>query len=64
LIGDLHRAALHSARDGQTALTNLFSGRPARGLMNRLMREIGPMSDAAPAFPTAGGALAPQRKLI
>jgi nitronate monooxygenase len=59
LISDLHRAALRSARDDQTALTNLFSGRPARGLMNRLMREIGPMSDAAPAFPTAGGALAP-----
>ena len=38
---------------------NLFSGRPARGLMNRVMREVGPMSDLAPAFPTAGGALAP-----
>ena len=59
LISDLHRAALGSARDDSTALTNLFSGRPARGLMNRIMREIGPMSDLAPAFPTAGGALAP-----
>jgi nitronate monooxygenase len=59
LITDLHRAALRDASDSQTALTNLFSGRPARGLMNRLMREIGPMSDQAPAFPTAGGALAP-----
>ena len=59
LISDLHRAALRSAGDDQTALTNLFSGRPARGLMNRLMREVGPLSDAAPAFPTAGGALAP-----
>lgn len=59
LVSDLHRAALVEARDDQTALTNLFSGRPARGLMNRLMREAGPMSDAAPAFPTAGGALAP-----
>lgn len=58
LITDLHRAALRAARDDQTALTNLFSGRPARGLLNRLMREIGPMSGAAPAFPTAGGALA------
>ncbi len=59
LISDLHRAALRDARDDGTALTNLFSGRPARGLVNRVMREIGPMSDAAPAFPTAGGALAP-----
>jgi nitronate monooxygenase len=59
LITDLHRAALGTARDDRTALTNVFSGRPARGLMNRVMREVGPMSDEAPAFPTAGGALAP-----
>jgi nitronate monooxygenase len=59
LINPLHRAALHVARDDQTALTNVFSGRPARGLMNRVMREVGPMSDVAPVFPTAGNALAP-----
>ncbi len=59
LISDLHRTALEAARDDGTALTNLFSGRPARGLMNRIMREIGPMSEMAPAFPMAGGALAP-----
>ena len=29
--------------------------------MNRLMREVGPISDKAPAFPLAGGALAPLR---
>jgi nitronate monooxygenase len=58
-IGDLHRAALRAARDDGTALTNLFTGRPARGLVNRLMREVGPMFGLAPAFPTAGGALAP-----
>ena len=61
LISDLHRAALAAATDEETALTNLISGRPARGLLNRLMRKIGPMSDMAPAFPTAGGALAPLR---
>ncbi len=59
LISDLHRKALGDARDDGTALTNLFSGRPARGLLNRVMRDIGPMSDLAPAFPTAGQALAP-----
>ncbi len=59
LITELHRAALADAADDRTALTNLFTGRPARGLINRLMREVGPMSDLAPAFPTAGGALAP-----
>ena len=59
LITELHRAALRTARDNQTALTNVFSGRPARGLVNRVMREVGPMSDGAPAFPTAASALAP-----
>jgi nitronate monooxygenase len=56
-----HRAALCSAAAEDTALTNLFSGRPARGIVNRLMRELGPMNPAAPAFPLAGGSLAPLR---
>ena len=56
-----HREALKVGRDDGTALTNLFTGRPARGILNRLMREIGPISDQAPAFPTAGSALAPLR---
>jgi nitronate monooxygenase len=58
-VSALHRAALASATDDGTALTNLFTGRPARGLINRVMREAGPMSADAPAFPTAGGALVP-----
>ncbi len=57
----LHRRALENAADDNTAVTNLFTGRPARGLMNRVMREVGPMSPLAPAFPLAGGALAPLR---
>jgi nitronate monooxygenase len=57
----LHQAALRAATDSQTALTNLFTGRPARGIVNRIMREIGPVNAAAPAFPTAGGALMPLR---
>jgi len=61
-ISDLHRAALDEASDDGTALTNLFSGRPARGLLNRVMREVGPMSPDAAPFPTAGGALAPLKK--
>jgi nitronate monooxygenase len=56
-----HRAALKSARDDGTALTNLMTGRPARGFVNRVMREIGPMAEVAPAFPLAAGALAPLR---
>ena len=61
LISDLHRVALRAAGDDRTAVTNVFSGRPARGLVNRVMREIGPMSDLPSAFPTAGRALAPLR---
>jgi len=57
----LHRAALKSERAEHTALTNLFTGRPARGIMNRLMRELGPMSALAPAFPLAAAAIAPLR---
>jgi nitronate monooxygenase len=60
-IPAVHRAALEHAGDDSTALTNVFTGRPARGVMNRIMREIGPLTDIAPAFPTAGGALAPLR---
>ena len=59
LISDLHRRALCAAGDDSTAVTNLFSGKPARGLMNRIMHEKGPMSDLVPAYPTAGNALAP-----
>ncbi len=54
-----HRQALRDAADHTTALTNIFSGRPARGLLNRAMRELGPLTRDAPAFPLAGHALAP-----
>lgn len=57
----IHRAALLSPAAAHTALTNLFSGRPARGIVNRLMRELGPISPLAPAFPTATTAVAPLR---
>ncbi|WP_323897533.1 NAD(P)H-dependent flavin oxidoreductase [Aeromonas allosaccharophila] len=57
----LHRAVLQSPQGQLTALTNLFSGRPARGIVNRLMRELGPLSEFAPHFPYASGALAPLR---
>jgi len=58
----VHRAALKSGPAARhTALTNLFTGRPARGIVNRIMRELGPMSPAAPAFPSATSAIAPLR---
>lgn len=60
-IPEYHRAALAAARDDGTMVTNLFTGRPARGLANRLMREQGPLSSGIPPFPLAGGALTPLR---
>lgn len=60
-ITAVHRAALKSVAARHTALTNLFTGRPARGIMNRVMRELGPMSAAVPAFPLATSAIMPLR---
>ena len=57
----VHRAALKGEAARHTALTNLFTGRPARGIMNRIMRELGPINPAAPAFPLAASAIAPLR---
>jgi nitronate monooxygenase len=57
----VHRAALTSERARETAFTNVFTGRPARGIVNRLMRELGPMSPLAPQFPLASAAVAPLR---
>lgn len=59
----LHRAALQSPQARHTALTTLFTGRPARGIVNRLMRELGPLNPAAPAFPLATAAIAPLRAM-
>ena len=56
-----HQKALRTAKESETAVTNIFTGRPARGILNRVMRELGPMSTKAPAFPLAGGALMPLR---
>jgi nitronate monooxygenase len=53
---------LKNAKDDQTAITNVFSGRPARGIVNRFIREVGPISDIAPAFPLASSAITPLRK--
>jgi nitronate monooxygenase len=57
----IHRAVLKTAQAQLTAVTNVFTGRPARGIMNRIMRDIGPVNRAAPAFPLAAAAMAPLR---
>jgi nitronate monooxygenase len=60
-ISPVYRAALRTVPADGTAVTNLMTGRPARGILNRLMREIGPINPIAPDFPLAAGALAPLR---
>ncbi|MFL6446102.1 MAG: NAD(P)H-dependent flavin oxidoreductase [Bryobacteraceae bacterium] len=60
-LSPVHKRALQNAKDNGTALTNVFTGRPARGIVNRVIREVGPIADLAPDFPLAGGAVAPLR---
>jgi nitronate monooxygenase len=57
----VYRAALSSPAAQHTALTNVFTGRPARGIVNRVMRELGPISDRPPPFPLATSAILPLR---
>ncbi|MFN5451903.1 NAD(P)H-dependent flavin oxidoreductase [Bradyrhizobium sp.] len=53
------RAALAAASDESTVITNVMTGRLARGVANRVMREVGPIAPEAPAFPHAATALGP-----
>lgn len=57
----LHRAALQSEAARHTVLTNVFTGRPARGIVNRVVRELGPMSALAPAFALPSATMMPLR---
>jgi nitronate monooxygenase len=60
---ELHRAAIKADSSPETAVTNVFTGRPARSITNRMVREIGPINATAPAFPMAGSALSELRSL-
>jgi nitronate monooxygenase len=60
-ISPVYRRALKVARPEQTVVTNVFTGRPARALETRIVREVGPITKEAPAFPLAANALAPLR---
>jgi nitronate monooxygenase len=56
-LSSLHRAALKSARDDGTALTTIFTGRPARSIVNRAMRELGLLPGGVPEFPLASAGM-------
>lgn len=53
----LHREVLKTVAPDSTELTTLFSGRPARGISNRVMQELGVMPEQAPPFPYASIAM-------
>lgn len=61
LVSEVHLSALRRAHADDTALTNVFTGRPARGIVNRMVRELGPINDSAPPFPLAAAVLGPLR---
>ena len=59
-VSALHRAAL--AEPGrETVIADVLSGRPARGILNRFIKEQGPINPAHPAYPLATPALSPLR---
>lgn len=62
LTSPVHRWALAEAKEDETVLTNIFTGRPARGIINRVITELGPIAPGAPAFPRATAAITPLRK--
>ena len=61
-VPPVHLEALKHASDDDTMITNVFTGRPARGIANRLMLEVGPMASAVPGFPFASCAVGPLRQ--
>ncbi len=60
-VSPLYRQALETASDTSTAITNVFSGRPARGILNSYIREVGPVAEAALEFPYAATLVEPLR---
>jgi nitronate monooxygenase len=60
-VSPLHRAALETSEAGQTAVTNVLTGRPARSIVNRIMRDLGPIAPETPDFPLLNSSLMPVR---
>lgn len=60
-IPDAYKAAIRAARDNETALTRAFSGRPARGIVNVFMEEVGAQPEAILPFPLQNSATRPMR---
>lgn len=63
LTSPMHRAALQSRAVERTALTDIFTGRPARAIVNRAVAELGPIAarDVVRPFPQPIDGLAERR---
>lgn len=59
----LHRAAIARQHVNNTAITNVFTGRPARSIVNTLVETLGPINEHAPEFPLAIAAYSPLRQI-
>jgi nitronate monooxygenase len=62
MVPELHKQALAETPDNATKLTRLFSGRPARSIRNRLVRELAAHEGDAAPFPTQRAVIAPLAK--
>lgn len=60
-VSPIAARTLRSNAAHRTAITNVFSGRPARCVVNRAVEELGPMSSEAPEFPLGFSAIGPLR---
>lgn len=58
-VDPVHRRELHGTRAGETRLTRLFSGRPARAIVNRYMREATDAEAEVLDFPLQRGLSGP-----
>ncbi|HCT77116.1 MAG TPA: 2-nitropropane dioxygenase [Micromonosporaceae bacterium] len=58
----VHKEALRGPMAGTTVLTRLFSGRHARGIPNRLIRELAALEDEVPAYPITNALMQPIRR--
>lgn len=61
-VPEIHKASLMQSDGSNTALTNLFSGRPARGIQNRYMNELYELENNMPDFPLMNTLTGPLRK--
>ena len=61
-ITPAQRAAMTGAQASDTRLTRIFSGRPARGILNDAMRTLAPHEAEIPAYPIQNALMGPVRR--